>query len=486
VTHWTIGKKLLTGIGALLILVAVTGWLGLRNAAELNGRLEIFASSFAQQIEHSDNTEVQAGMLYENAAEILVAAYEKDAAKLQRVKAETAAELTSLEDEVQTLAKIVDSEQDRTDVAHISAAVGKWKSAFARLQASVDAGNLPEAGALLDGDVKLTSSEVVKAAKIIADAQFVEMRESKKAAEESYATARALSIGAAMLSMLTGFALAWLMRGVNRTLRQTARELLEGALQTASAASQVSTSSQSLAQGCSEQAASLQETSSSAEEINSMASKNTENSRSAAELVNRSQQGFMEANKALEQMVVSMAEIAGSSDKISKIIKMIDEIAFQTNILAFYAAVVAARAGEAGLGLAVVADEVRYLAQRCAQAARDTAILIEESVTKSSDGKGKVDHMAVTLRAITEELARIRILVDEVDCGSQEQARGIEQISKAIVQMERVTQATTASAEESASASEELTAQSRSVNEIVERLTAMVGSEDGSGASSRR
>jgi methyl-accepting chemotaxis protein len=130
----------------------------------------------------------------------------------------------------------------------------------------------------------------------------------------------------------------------------------------------------------------------------------------------------------------------------------------------------------------VVADEVRNLAQRCAQAAKDTAALIEESIAKSNDGKTKVDQVAVSIRVITEETSTVKTLVDEVNLGSQEQARGIEQIGKAIVQMEQVTQKTAANAEESAAAAEELTAQSETLKEIVEHLTAMVGGgESGEG-----
>jgi methyl-accepting chemotaxis protein/methyl-accepting chemotaxis protein-1 (serine sensor receptor) len=286
-----------------------------------------------------------------------------------------------------------------------------------------------------------------------------------------------------IVAVATGGAFAFFnMRSVSRALGQAAADLSEGAEQVASAAAQVSSSSQSLAQGSSEQAASLEETSASSEEINSMATRNTENSSTAANLVMHSQEKFVEANRSLEQMVVAMGEINASSDKVSKIIKVIDEIAFQTNILALNAAVEAARAGEAGMGFAVVSDEVRNLAQRCAQAAKDTAALIEESIAKSTHGKGKVDQTAGAIRAITEESSQIKVLVDEVNLGSQEQARGIEQIGKAISQMEQVTQKAAANAEECASAAEELNAQSQTLKDIVERLTAMVGGRGSGGA----
>jgi methyl-accepting chemotaxis protein len=143
-----------------------------------------------------------------------------------------------------------------------------------------------------------------------------------------------------------------------------------------------------------------------------------------------------------------MNDINASSDRISKIIKVIDEIAFQTNILALNAAVEAARAGEAGMGFAVVADEVRNLAQRCAQAARDTAGMIEDSIAKSNDGKSKLDLVVTAIDSINESAAKVKHLVDQVSSGSVEQSRAIEQVAGAIVQMEKVTQSTAANAEQ--------------------------------------
>lgn len=276
---------------------------------------------------------------------------------------------------------------------------------------------------------------------------------------------------AALLALL-GTAI-WISRSIGRGLGQGIQALTATAGKVAAASAEIAGSSQSLARGSSSQAASLEETSASAEEINSMARKNSDNSRSAADLVTQSQHRFEEANLSLDQMVVAMADINKQSDKISKIIKVIDEIAFQTNILALNAAVEAARAGEAGMGFAVVAEEVRNLAQRSAQAAKDTSGLIEESITKSNDGKVKVDRVAETVRAITEEAARIKILVSDVSVSSEEQARGIEQIGKAIAQMEQITQNTAASAEESAAAAEELSTQSQTLEDVVRQLMAM-------------
>jgi methyl-accepting chemotaxis protein/methyl-accepting chemotaxis protein-1 (serine sensor receptor) len=293
-------------------------------------------------------------------------------------------------------------------------------------------------------------------------------------AHDVLGSSRWITVVVLALSFIIGAAIAVGVRSIHRELGAAVAALREGATQTASAASQVSSSSQSLAQGASEQAASLEETAASSTEINTMAKKNTENSRVAAELVTHSGDRFVQANQSLQEMVVAMDEITASSDKISRIIKVIDEISFQTNILALNAAVEAARAGEAGMGFAVVADEVRNLAQRCAQAARDTAGLIEESIAKSGEGKQKVDQVAIAIRAITTESDKVKTLVNEMHHGSQEQARGIDQIGKAIVQMERVTQTTAANAEQSAAAAEELTAQSEGVRKILAQLTMMV------------
>jgi hypothetical protein len=264
-------------------------------------------------------------------------------------------------------------------------------------------------------------------------------------------------------------------RLIVRPLQAIAEELEEGSTHIRRASDQLADSSQSLAQGATEQAASIEETSATTEEINSMTQKNAEHSKAVAGLMSEATGSVREANQKLEQMVCSMQEITASSDRISKIIKVIDEIAFQTNILALNAAVEAARAGEAGLGFAVVANEVRSLAQRSAQAAQDTSALIEESIATSGEGSGRLAEVATAIHRVTELSEKVKVFIDEVSAGSHEQAKGIEQITGAIRQMDEVTQRSAASAEESASAGHELRRESESLDDIISRLTVLIG-----------
>ena len=211
------------------------------------------------------------------------------------------------------------------------------------------------------------------------------------------------------------------------------------------------------------------------EEMASIARANADSAKQAARLVADVAQQVGESNASLDAMVGSMTAITESSGKVAKIIKTIDEIAFQTNILALNAAVEAARAGEAGMGFAIVADEVRNLAQRSAQAARDTAGLIEESIANANLGNQRVAQVTGAMQAITAGAGQVKVLVDAVSAASREQAQGIDQVTQAMTQMEKTTQTTAATAEESAAASEELSAQAEMSMEVVGQLAALVG-----------
>jgi methyl-accepting chemotaxis protein len=206
----------------------------------------------------------------------------------------------------------------------------------------------------------------------------------------------------------------------------------------------------------------------------SMTKRNAETAAKVKDLGSQARQAGDAGVNDMAEMTKAMSAIKASSDDIAKIIKTIDEIAFQTNILALNAAVEAARAGEAGMGFAVVADEVRSLAQRCAQAAKETAGKIEDAVQKSAHGAAISAKVAKSLEEIVAKARQVDEMAGEVAAASQEQSQGIAQVNTAVTQMDKVTQSNAASAEESASAAEEMTAQAEALREAVAELQRLV------------
>jgi methyl-accepting chemotaxis protein len=289
--------------------------------------------------------------------------------------------------------------------------------------------------------------------------------------------------GISIATIVLGMVFAtFLVAGLNRALSRLATSLGSGSDQVVGAASLVSCSSQSLAEGASESAASLEETSSSLEELSSMTQRNAENADKVKDLGAEACAAGDTAVADMQAMGAAMDAIKASSDDIAKIIKTIDEIAFQTNILALNAAVEAARAGEAGAGFAVVADEVRNLAQRCALAAKETAAKIADSVHKSTHGVQISNKVAQSLHGIVSKARQVDELAAEVASASREQTQGIGQINNAVSQMDKVTQTNAANAEESAAAAEELNAQAEAMKDAVNELLRLVDGRERSAA----
>ena len=522
----TIGMKLGIGVASLGALLLVLGFTSLQAISSLGGALDTATASTAREIELIGSTQAafqdlkqallrdqisyviqQLESRADGAAKAAPASTPGDGAApataqtpaiadpedtrcstchappgaQESVQAIAAGEQT-IRKSTAELQLLVPDEKSRRAAAAIADKASAWLASSRQYLALSDAKQYREAHGILKDSIFPILDEVEKSAQVLSQQEREAMDLSKQQARNTVRKNRWLAFLLLGLNFLVAGGVLWMVRRVAGSLRQTIGEMKAGSQQVASAAGRVTAVSQSLAQGASEQAASLEQTSASSEEINSMARRNSENSRAAAGLVSQSQHKFVETSQSLDHMVTAMAAISTQSGKISKIIKVIDEIAFQTNILALNAAVEAARAGEAGLGFAVVADEVRNLAQRCAQAARDTAELIEESIAKSNEGKGKVDQVAAAFRGIAADSAKVKELVDQVNLGSQEQTRGIEQVARAITHMESVTQSNAANAEAGAAAAAELNADSQTWNAIVDRFATMVGGAEAAGS----
>ncbi len=329
-------------------------------------------------------------------------------------------------------------------------------------------------------DVVDEHAEVVAAslANIVASVNE-EQQEAAAGLTETLQTAKTVSTGVAVGTIaVLGLVLYFIARSIVLPIKRIVRSMTDGAVAVADASGQVNSSSTLLAEASSEQASSLEQTSSALEEMSAMTRTNATNAEEAANLVTKATDDARQSETEMTRLEEAMAAINESSDQISKIIKVIEEIAFQTNLLALNAAVEAARAGEHGKGFAVVADEVRNLAMRAAEAARETTGLIEASVTRAREGTDVSSGFGSALTAIVQNVTKVSDLVSHINQASSQQAQGVGQINSAVSQMDRVTQSMAASAEESASAVEELSAQADTVANTARELADVIGMEN--------
>ncbi len=481
---WTIGQKLNTGFAALFILLMVAfGVSALNTRASRAGQRDAVAGAARMRLASSVQT-LNADMFAAERA-LIVASASGDTERMTWWHARVQGSIEQAHARLDELKGMMTTAQDRQQADRLTEGMKAWETGcLACHDESANVGDpatmqrlsqktqaLMEANARLAEAIEATQQEQFKAQAGTLEAE----------------SARSLwTLGAVLvLGLVAGGFVLTTVRSINRWLARTATGLHENVAHVFDAAAQVAAASQSLSQGASEQAASLEETSAAMHEMASMTTRNTEHSAAVASLSTQAGERVRAANAALSQMVASMAGIEQSSAKVAKILRVVDEIAFQTNILALNAAVEAARAGEAGMGFAVVADEVRGLAQRSAQSARDTAVLIEESMAATSQGQARVGEVAAAIEAVTAAIEQVRALAAEVQQASAQQKQGFDQVTTALQQIERATQTTAANAEESAATSETLNAEAEQTLSRVDRLAAMVGARREAGRATK-
>jgi methyl-accepting chemotaxis protein len=484
-TNWTIGRRLFTGVGALITLIVAVAVLALWVGRSLEARLISTNDHTVKRLGLVMQIETELERLYATQPALIMAGFMNDKALVESRKLATAEAIAEVNGSISSFRAEGTTDDDRKAIVELMTDLDGWTRANDEVTKLVVAGNAAEAAkiAIKNGDSFKTQSRT--STDEIVGREQEELQTDIEAVKARTASVRVMVFAGVLTALVVAGLAVRSMVGANRSLWAQSQELREGTEHVVAAAGHVATSAQGLSQASTHQAASLQETSASMEEMASMTRKNAENAIQAAELATDVASQVRSANDALSDMVASMTAIRESSNKVAKIIKVIDEIAFQTNILALNAAVEAARAGEAGMGFAVVAGEVRNLAQRSAQAAKDTASLLEESIARSQEGTGRVEQVAYAIASITDNVARVKGMVEEVRQASGQQAQGIDQVTQAIAQMESVTQTTAATAEESAAASEELNAQAEQSMAVVRRLEMLVNGRVASAEAAR-
>jgi methyl-accepting chemotaxis protein len=466
-----LGTKLIGGFSVVVLLMVILVISNMVQLAQLKQLQDAGASQAANAVDAMEG----AGMgpqLYQPVADAII---NRNLAKARKELAEIQAEMTA---DLSKLEKMADTPVEKEWVASAKTAYAAFvqiveKELFPALDKSTE---ITDEIRTLDEKADVQVGRMTKALGAFSESLT---RDSHKAdADFDGVINRIMVTSLGMESAITVIALLlgiFLTRSITGPIRRIIEGLTTGAEEVASASGQVSSAAQSLSEGSSEQAASIEETSSSLEEMSSMTQRNADNAKQANSLMGEAKLAVGTSNESMGRLTESMIEITQASEETSKIIKTIDEIAFQTNLLALNAAVEAARAGEAGAGFAVVADEVRNLAMRAADAAKNTASLIEGTVKKVKDGSELVSRTNDAFERVAGSSAKAADLVAEISAASSEQAQGIGQINTAVTELDKVTQQNAANAEESASAAEEMSAQAETMKGMMDELVAIVG-----------
>ncbi|HBF35823.1 MAG TPA: chemotaxis protein [Firmicutes bacterium] len=471
-----LGTRIIIGYGLMLAIVLMIVCISLYSLSHINTKMKILMENaektkmvnIVRMVTLIVSRDTRGNILYNN-----------DPETLQRINDEIA---KSRPQTVKALAFLEKSSLTNEEKKALENVIAKRKMSLPvnnQVSKLISANKTSEAAQVLANKADpMTQLTMDAQGKLVALVEAENMA-ANQSAIQTYEHSVGSVIILVIICILMGVGGAFLItRSITKPVNIIVAGLNESSHQVTAASIQLSASAQQLSESNAEQASSIEETSSTLQETSTMLQQNNINTKQAALLSTEANEHANRGSKEMQEMMDSIQEIKKSSDQISKIIKVIDDIAFQTNILALNAAIEAARAGETGMGFAVVAEEVRNLAQRSAQAAKDTSAIIEANIELSNQGVNTAQKVYQALNEITAGAKKVSSLMEEIAAASQEQAQGVEQVNKAMSQMETVTQKNASNAEESAASAEELNAQANSMRRIVKALSELVNGND--------
>ncbi len=466
--------KVNTGFVTLAATALILAGVSLVATSNLKDTLDSVIQVDARRVELAGRIQYSSADLLRVENGIIFRLMSQDRAGSDKYKQRASELLGDLRKEFDELTPLEGAPAKQGAVQEMTANVQAWAKINDQLSAALEAQQYDVAQTLVSDKVTPAGEKMVSLASAYSESVKAQLEKSRQN-NANRARAVLLVVASVALFAVCCAAMVFLaVRRAGRRLNRVSASMDEHAEQVAASAHQISTSSQAQARAASDQAAALQQISATGEQVEGMAHQAAANMLAAAKFVSQTNDCVQTATQTLEGMTGSMRGITESSSKISRIIRVIDEIAFQTNILALNAAVEAARAGEAGMGFAVVADEVRNLAHRSAEAARETAGLIEESMTRAADGNRNLKTVEEAVQTISEHSDQAKKLIDEVNSGVQEQASGMKQIAKAIAHVQKATETNAAGAEEGAAAGSELRVNSSEMKQAAAELVALI------------